>query len=462
MTRVVVVGAGKMGLPLAAAFASSGCRVTACDTNPEVVRSINEGRCSMEEPGLPELIETAARRGLLDATSSTAEAVKTADVVVVIVPVVLTPEREADLSRMEAATREVAKGLKQGAMVCFETTLPVGTTRRVLTPILESGGLKAGKDFDVVFSPERVKSGSVLSQLKRNPKVVGGLTPQATERAARFYSETLGCPVSCMESAEAAELTKLAGMLYRDVNIALANELAAYAAREGVDFGPVLEAANTDGESGLLLPGIGVGGHCTPIYPYFLTRAARRQGLRMSLAEDARRANDEAPARALARVEAHWGPLKGRRVLILGLAFRPQVKEQICSPAYLLRDEAARLGAEVLVHDSLYTDEEIKALGFTPSPLECNPTAEVVVLNTAHRAFENLDFSKLAGQGVKVIVDGRNLWTAEAVRKAGLAYFGIGRPAKAGKAKRAAAPIPVCRPSFGPEEEEAVRRVVSS
>lgn len=461
MTRVVVVGAGKMGLPLAAAFAGGGCKVTACDTNPEVVKCISEGRCAMEEPGLAKLLSAAVREGNLSATSATADAVKDADVVVVIVPVVLTPEREADLSKMEAATKEVSRGLRAGTLVCFETTLPVGTTRKVLVPILEAGGLKAGKDFDVVFSPERVKSGSVLAQLKRNPKVVGGLTPEATERAARFYAETLGCPVIRLESAEASELAKLAGMLYRDVNIALANELAAYSAREGVDFGPVIEAANTDGESSLLLPGIGVGGHCTPVYPYFLTKAGRAKGVQASLAEAARRINDEAPGRALARVEAHWGPLKGRRMLILGLAFRPQVKEHICSPVFLLRDEAMELGAEARVHDPLYTDAEISGLGFAPGSLDSDPAPEVVVLNTSHRAFAGIDFTKLASQGVKVVVDGRNLWSPDTVRKAGLAYFGVGRPF-AGTTRTQASAIPVCRPFFGAEEEEAVRRVISS
>jgi nucleotide sugar dehydrogenase len=328
---------------------------------------------------------------------------------------------------MESASRQIAEGLRPGMMVSYETTLPVGGTRRLL-PILESRGLKGGADFDLVFSPERVKSRRVLERLATTPKVVGGLTAKGAERGAAFYRQYLGAPVLNVGSLEAAEMVKLAGMAYRDVNIALANELARYCEATGIDFKAVAKAANTDGEAQLLQPGIGVGGHCTPVYPHFLLKGAERLGMRLELTESGRRVNDGQPTWVIDRLERTWGPLRARRVLILGLGFRPEVKEHTCSPAFPLRDELLRRGAEVQLHDPLYTADEIAKEGFSPGSLASRPSAEALILNTAHSAYAALDFAELAAAGLKVVVDGRSLWQPDAVRAAGLLYLGIGAP----------------------------------
>ena len=335
--NVAVIGAGKMGLPLACAIAGNGATVTACDANPRVVEAINTGKPQMEEPGVADAVASLVRDGRLRATTDTAAAVAQSEVVIVIVPVLLTALREADTSIIEAVSAQIAQGMRPGTMVSYETTLPIGGTRRLL-PILERGGLAAGKDFDLVFSPERVKSRSVLQGLGRTPKVVGGFTPAAAERAARFYSRYLGAPVINVGTLEAAEMVKLAGMMYRDANIALANELAGYCEDVGLDALDVVRAANTDGEANLLQPGIGVGGHCTPVYPYFAIHDARRRGAPLRMVEAGRQINEEQPAHAVARLERALGSLRGMRVLILGLAFRPLVKEHTCSPAFALRD----------------------------------------------------------------------------------------------------------------------------
>lgn len=178
----------------------------------------------------------------------------------------------------------------------YETTVAVGGTRRCLIPVLEKhSGLKAGEDFDVAYSPERVKANLVLARLGTTPKVVGGYNAAARDRAVALYSQYLGAPVDNVGTLEAAEMTKLLGMLYRDVNIALANELAAFCEAAGVDFDRVRRSANTDGEANLLLPGIGVGGHCVPVYPYFLTRESRRLGIAQRISEAAREINDGQP-----------------------------------------------------------------------------------------------------------------------------------------------------------------------
>ncbi|TGD95712.1 nucleotide sugar dehydrogenase [Methylobacterium nonmethylotrophicum] len=425
--RVVVVGAGKMGLPLACQFAHRGAGVTVCDVRRDVVDLINAGRCPVDEPGVPELLARAVAQGRLAASQDTTAAAAQADVVVVIVPVLLTPDNDADTAIIESVTRQVAAGLRPGTLVAYETTLPVGTTRR-LAAMLEASGLRAGADFDVVFSPERVKSGSVIDHLVRNAKVVGGITPASAERGAAFYGAYLGAPVMNVGSAEAAEMVKLAGMVYRDATIAISNEIARYAESVEIDLHALLPAINTDGEAALLSPGIGVGGHCAPVYPYFMIRDAARRGIETAMTTLARATNDGQAAWAIDRLERAWRPLRDQEALILGLGFRPQVKEHVCSSAFLIAAEVRRRGGAVLLNDPLYADAEVRRHGFAPLPLDAPHLPPVVVLSTAHRAYRDLDFGDLAARGVQAVLDGRALWSPQAVRAAGLLYLGVGRP----------------------------------
>jgi nucleotide sugar dehydrogenase len=425
--RVTVVGGGRMGLPLACAFGRRGAHVMVADINPVLVAAIVAGECPYDEPGLPELIAELHRGGRLGATVDTTQAASEADVVVVIVPAHLTADRSIDLSILQSASAEIGRGLRKGALVVYETTVSVGATRRSLVPVLEqSSGLKAGVDFDVSYSPERVKANLVLSRLESTPKVVGGFDERARARATTFYREYLGALVEDVGTLEAAEMTKLVGMLYRDVNIALANELANFCELAEVDFERVRAAANQDGEAGLLLPGIGVGGHCTPVYPYFLTRESRRLGMIQRLSEAAREINDAQPARQLDRVERAWKPLAGKTVHVLGLGFRPGVKVDTLSTAYTLRDDLARREATVTIEDPHYADDELRSAGFRPGKIE---GACVVVLNTAHREFSAPDFADWKRSGIEVVLDGRNLWQQAHAEAAGLLYFGIGRSA---------------------------------
>lgn len=427
--RVAVVGAGKMGLPIACKFASRGARVTACDTNADLVARVMAGECPFDEPGLAEMLAQLRADGKLDATTDTAAAVAASDVVVVIVPVLLTADRRADLAIIESVTDTIAANIKRGALVVYETTLPVGTSRLFAARIAAGAKLAAGTDFHVAFSPERVKSRHVLAKLGETPKVVGGLSAACLERAKQFYAHHLGAPVIDVGSLEAAELAKLADMVYRDANIALSNELARYAEAVGVDYEAVRVAANTSGEAHLLLPGIGVGGHCTPVYPWFLIRDAEQRHAAQRIADVSRAINDTQAEHAIARLERERGSLLGKRVLILGLGFRPEVKEHAMSPSFLVRDSLARRGADVRLHDPLYAADELRALGFEPhrgSPWD--RWAEMLVLVTAHREYAAPDWPKLAQSGVEAVVDGRNAWNAEAARAAGIAVVRIGRP----------------------------------
>jgi nucleotide sugar dehydrogenase len=423
--KITVVGGGRMGLPLACAFGKFGAQVIVSDIDPLLVESVNSGVCPYAEPGLPTLLRDLHEAGKLRATIDTAKAVSESEVIVVIVPAHLTADRDIDFSILQAASVEVGKGLRPGSLVIYETTVSVGGTRRSLVPVLEQhSGMKAGTGFSVAYSPERVKANLVLSRLETTPKVVGGIDAESRARAVAFYQQYLGALVEDVGTIEAAEMTKLLGMLYRDVNIALANELAAFCELAGVDFERVRVAANADGEANVLLPGIGVGGHCTPVYPYFLTRESRRMGMAQRISEAAREINDQQPTRQLERVATAWKPLGGQRVHLLGLGFRPGVKVDTFSPAYALRDELLQRGAHVTLEDPYYTEQELRNAGFEPGTAA---SAKVVVLNTAHPEFAHPDFLAWSKSGVQVILDGRNLWNPDDIEAAGLLYFGIGR-----------------------------------
>ena len=428
--NITVVGGGRMGLPLACGFGKHGADVTVCDVNPVLAKSISTGDCPYEEPGLPELMAELHRAGRLHGTTDTAEGSSGADAIVVIVPARLTPDRDIDFGILQAASAEIGKGLRPGALVVYETTVSVGGTRRNLIPILEKhSGLNAGTDFHVAYSPERVKANLIFARLEETPKVVGGLDAASTAKAVHLYRRYLGAPVDDVGTLEAAEMTKLAGMLYRDVCIALANELSAFCELAGVDFERVRLAANRDGEANLLVPGIGVGGHCTPVYPYFLMRDSRRLGFKQRIAETAREINDGQPARQLDRLEAAWRPLSGQTVHILGLGFRPGVKVDTFSPAYALREDLRRRGAQATIEDPHYTDEELRAAGFEPAVAGAVGRPRAIVLNTAHEQFAHPDFLAWRRAGVEAVLDGRNLWVQDQIEAAGMVYLGIGRAA---------------------------------
>lgn len=421
--NVAVVGLGKVGLPLAARIASRGHTVLGCDLNPDVVAAVNRGESPIQgEEGLDDAIRTAVRGGNLEATTDTAGAVRRAEAVVVIVPVLLTDDKQADLSMIKAAAADVAAGLQKGSLVAFETTLPVGTTRNVLGPVLEEGsGLRAGVDFSLAFSPERVFSGRVLRDLGTYPKVVGGIDQPSTERAARFYEEALGITPMPVRDAETAELAKLAELTYRDVNIAFANELALAAQRAGVDALEVIAAANSQPFSHIHEPGVGVGGHCVPVNPWFLIN-----GLGPTpISRLARETNDGMAREAARLLEDALGGLQGRTVLILGLAYRGNVKEPYHSAAFLLNDALQEAGARVLMHDPLFSDQEIRGYGFEPVSLEPPPQVDAIVLQASHDEYRTMDFG--AFRGCLALLDGRNALSREDVEVKGLRYLGIGR-----------------------------------
>ncbi|NAZ88051.1 nucleotide sugar dehydrogenase [Kineococcus indalonis] len=418
--HVTVVALGKIGLPLAVQYARAGHEVTGADVDARVVELVAAGRAPWdEEAHLAERLAEVVAAGRLRATTGTTAAVAASDVVVVVVPLVVDEAARPDFAAMDAATRAVAAGLRPGTLVVYETTLPVGTTRGRLVPLLEAGsGLRTGEDLFVAFSPERVLTGRVFADLRRYPKLVGGVDAASARRATAFYEAVLQFDeradlprpngVWDLGSAEAAEVAKLAETTYRDVNIALANQFALYAQSLGIDFAAVAEACNSQPYSHLHRPGVAVGGHCIPVYPQLYLAGDPAA----DVVRTARAANERMPAAAVAmldrELEALGTPLAGARVAVLGAAYRGGVKETAFSGVFPLVRELAARGAVPVVHDPLFSDAELAERGLAAHHL--GEPVDAAVVQADHRAYAALGAADLPG--ARVLLDGRGV-TAE-------------------------------------------------
>ncbi len=424
--RIAVVGLGHIGLPLAVQYASRGHDVLGIDIDQRIVDALNGGESPhRDEQALidrvPELVSAGRLRA---ATWADASALRDVEAVVVIVPVVVDAEREIDFRPIDAATRDLAAGIGPGTLVIYETTLPVGTTRDRFGPVLASGsGLELDRDLFLAFSPERVLVGRVFTDLRRYPKVVGGTSEASTARAVEFYRSVLdeGTEVMAVANAETAEMTKLAETTYRDVNIAYANELALYAARRGIDVTEVIAAANSQPYSHIHAPGVGVGGHCIPVYPHFLFNGDPD----LRIPPLARTINDGMAAAAVDAIEERIGSLDGQAVLVLGIGYRGDVREDAFSTAFRLRDELLAAGARVLGHDPYFDADHLRSHGFEPYELGSGEPARVAILQAAHADYITLEPSRI--RGLELFVDGRNAIDRSLMEQAGVAYVGIGR-----------------------------------
>lgn len=410
--RVAVVALGKIGLPLAVQFADSGHDVVGVDINPEVVAAVNSGTEPFPgEAHLQGKLSALVSSGRLRATTDYPGAIPNADVVVMVAPVFVNDETwEPDFAPMESATRSLSEHLTKDTLVSYETTLPVGTTRHRWKPILEAGsGLTEGVDFHLVYSPERVLTGRVFEDLRKYPKLVGSLSAEGTRRATKFYEAVLQFDarddlsrsngVWDLGTTETAEMAKLAETTYRDVNIGLANQYALFAGAQGIDVYKVIEACNSQPYSHIHRPGIAVGGHCIPVYPrlYLATDPGAE------IVRAARQLNTSMPDRLVGHAEDVLGSLSGERAVVLGAAYRGGVKETAFSGVFPTVEALRARGATVLVHDPLYSAEELGALGFEPYAFGQN--VDLAVLQTDHTDYRELAPWQLPG--IKLLVDGR-------------------------------------------------------
>jgi nucleotide sugar dehydrogenase len=429
--KIAVIALGKIGLPLAVQFAEKGHDVIGVDVNTHTVDLVNAGQEPFPgEAHLQEKLTELVADGRLRATSDYAEAVPGADAVVLVVPLFVDSEARPDFGWMDAATTSLGQHLTPGTLVSYETTLPVGTTRNRWKPLLEElSGLKEGKDFHLVFSPERVLTGRIFADLRKYPKLIGALSPEGTARAVNFYESVLDFDdrddlprpngVWDLGTTEASELAKLAETTYRDVNIGLANQFARYAGQNGIDIYKVIEASNSQPYSHIHQPGIAVGGHCIPVYP----RLYLWNDPEATVVRAAREANAGMPEYTIGLLEGAHGDLTGQRVVVLGAAYRGGVKEVAFSGVFSAVDSLRSRGANALVHDPLFTDDELKGFGF--EAYHFGEPIDAAVVQANHAEYLHLSPSELPG--VRTFIDGRRISSAS--QWPGVVYRAIGAPA---------------------------------
>jgi UDP-N-acetyl-D-glucosamine dehydrogenase len=403
---VAVIGLGYVGLPLGLQFAKSGCRVLGLDIDPAKIKEIEAGRSYIRHISAEE-VAVQVKAGRFSASSDFSK-IRDCEAVVICVPTPLNKNREPDISYIlktgegMAAYLKVEKGNRPKLVVLESTTYP-GTTDEDLRKVLEKGsGLKAGKNFHLAFSPEREDPGNPQSKVAEIPKVVGGLTPACLERAKELYGKAIKklVPVS---STRAAEATKLMENIFRSVNIALVNELKLIYGSMGIDIWEVIEAAKTKPFGFMpFYPGPGLGGHCIPIDPFYLTWKAREYGHPTRFIELAGEINTAMPEFVVQKVgealNSVGKPIKGSKILLLGVAYKAEVDDERESPSFVLIEKLEAKGAEVLFHDPFVpairpSREHPKLTGKKSVPL--NTQADAVVIATAHGPFKTHDFSKL-------------------------------------------------------------------
>jgi UDP-N-acetyl-D-glucosamine dehydrogenase len=406
MTDVAIVGAGYVGLPLAQVFAQAGCSVLLVDVSQERVDAINRGESYIEDvPG--STLQQLVAKGLSATTDY--DALREADAILIALPTPLSRQREPDLSIIVGAVHEIATRLRKGHLVVLESTTYPGTTREQVQPVLEQiSGLKAGEDFHLAFSPERVDPGRTDFTTKNVPKVVGGITEACTERAAELYGTAIET-VHRVSSPEAAELTKLLENIFRSVNIALMNELAQLCDRMGIDVWEVVGAAATKPFGFMSFqPGPGLGGHCIPIDPFYLTWKAREYDFYTEFIELAGKVNENMPyyCRSLISQALNHGlqrSVSGAKVLMLGVAYKADIGDMRESPALKIIRLLEAAGAEVSYHDPhvpSFDDHDLKmsSVPYEPEAYDC------VAIVTAHSSIDYADVVERS----QVIVDFRN------------------------------------------------------
>jgi len=438
-TCVSVYGLGYVGLTLCAAWLRAGHKVLGVDVLEEKVKALNNGLASHMEPGVREGIAKAASRGLFEATFDGVYASEQSAVKVISVPVGLDDDGRPFLNSLEKAVETLAQGLKIGNIVILESSVPPGTTLNLVKPLLEKiSGLEAEKDFYLAYSPERVYVGRALEDLEeRYPKIVGGVGPQSSEIVGKLYGKIAKRGVRIVGSPTVAEFEKLAEGIYRDVNIALANELAILASNIGIEYDEMVQVANSQPFCQLHKPGVGVGGACVPVYPLFLINTAKNLGINMDLTSIARRINSLMPnytAQLTLQIASKLS-LKNTKIAMLGLAFRGGIDDTRLSPTYDIINALVKSGIEEITVNDPYVSRDtfLEELGFklTKELDETLKGADIAIIATDHPEYEGLSLQDLKNKMHKErigVVDGRHIIKDWRNPPKGVAYIGIGRP----------------------------------
>jgi UDP-N-acetyl-D-mannosaminuronic acid dehydrogenase len=414
-----VLGLGYIGLPTASTFATHGLKVIGVDTNPAVVESLNNGKVHLFEPGLRTLVQAAIRSGNLVVKDQP----QPADAFIIAVPTPFKEGKLADLDFVTAAVEAIIPHLEKGNLVILESTSPPRTTVDIVVPILEKSGLTAGKDFHLAYSPERVLPGQILRELIENARVIGGINKASAKAGEALYSTFVRGEI-ILTDATTAEMVKLMENTYRDINIAAANEFARLADRFRVDVWEAINLANRHPRVKILNPGPGVGGHCISVDPWFFVEAAPDL---TSLIHTARMVNDTQPKYVLDFLEQKIGEVNGKKVAVLGLAYKPDVDDLRESPAIetikLLRDA----GAQVCIYEPFDLDYSIEGVKSARTLEHAVAQADIILLLVGHSQLKEIDPYKFAeSTSARAVLDTVNGWDRDTWQSAGFTYFRLG------------------------------------
>lgn len=409
MQHVTVVGLGYIGLPTAAMFASHGVKVTGVDVNEDVCRTINNGGIHIEEPFLADIIKEQVANGMIKCTQE----VEASDAFLIAVPTPMKEDKTADLSYVISAGRSIAKVLKPGDLVILESTVPPRCTLDVFLPVLEESGLKAGEDFYLAHCPERVLPGQIIYELKHNNRVIGGVDLESAKRSKELYSVFVEGDMY-LTDALTAELCKLMENTFRDVNIALVNELAKICEYLGANAWDVIQYANKHPRVNLHSPGPGVGGHCLAIDPWFVVKAAPNLA---PIIELSRNVNDSMPSHVAKRIANLVNP--GSKIVILGCTYKPDIDDLRESPIMDLVD-LIKNDYNITIVDPFVAEYNVEL--YTAAQ-----DADLVVLGVHHSKFKEIDLARLAEATKNAVwLDTRNFFTKEEIEEAGFEYHLLG------------------------------------
>ncbi len=439
---IAIYGAGKVGLPIAVIFAELGARVIAVDIDKEVVDKINNGKNPVEnEEELDEKFFKVIEKGNMRASIDLSKSAKESDVIIVIVPTILEEDNNLNTKPLNNAFENIGVGLEKEDLVILESTVPPNFVEQNIKPVLEKkSGLKAGKDFGLGFSPERVYSGRIIPDLVRNyPKIVSGIDKRTTEVMGSLYGTIVQKGIIKLSNIRTAETMKVFEGIYRDVNIALANELALIAEKLNIDIIELINAANTQQYSNILIPGAGVGGHCIPIYPYFIINHKAIKGLDLKIIPAAREINEYMPHHIIKLLEDGLKDIKktyqNSNITIMGLAFRGEVKEYRNAPTLKVVNLLKEKSSNLRCFDPLFTKDEISEILGIPgvdSLASAFQKSDCLIFMTDHNLFKTLNlknYLKIMNEYL-LIIDGRQLFNPKNVVELGIHYRGVGRVVK--------------------------------
>ena len=417
--KICVLGLGYIGLPTASTFAKHGIQIIGVDVNPHVLNELQNGRLHIYEPGLGELVKAAVSSGRMIIRSTPEEA----DAFIIAVPTPFYGDKLADLSFVKAAAQAIVPVLRKGNLVVLESTSPPLTTRDIVAPILESSGLKAGIDFHLAYSPERVLPGQILRELIENTRIIGGFDSASAEAGQDLYSIFVKGDI-LLTDATTAEMVKLMENTYRDVNIAIANEFSRLADRFKIDVWEAISLANRHPRVRILNPGPGVGGHCISVDPWFLVEAAPDL---TPLIHTARKVNDSQPEFVLKWIENSLGSLKGKKITALGLAYKPDVDDLRESPAVEVAHLLVKAGVDITVFEPYKLDFCVEGAHTAATLDDAILHSDALVLLVGHKLLKSMDPKSIGSKvKTKVVLDCTNSLDPLSWQKEGFRVFRMG------------------------------------